>query len=158
MKKLILITVILATLFISCKKDNAIKPNLSISHTNTVTSDTVTESFDVYLLDVENNGLYPNSFPNSIYILSKCQGVVLDSVLFKGTTASGLPGAYGIENFIPSDSSLINDNTGMVLIPNNIHSLKINSQLQTNLEIYDGSGLVAIFELGITGVVGGPIF
>ena len=46
----------------------------------------------------------------------------------------------------------------MVLIPNNIHSLKINSQLQTNLEIYDGSGLVAIFELGITGVVGGPIF
>lgn len=158
MKNIIFISAVLLSIFTSCKKDKAIQPNLNINQTNTVSSDTITESFDIYLLDVENNSLYPNSFPNSIYILSKCQGVVLDSLFFNGITSSGLPGAYGIGSNVPSDSALINESTGMILIPNNISGLKINSQQQTSLEIYDGSGLIAIFQLGITGIIGGPSY
>jgi hypothetical protein len=145
MKKMLLPMVIMVVLLFSCKRDPMPEPETTVSCCCTSEIDSVNVA--VYLVDFDtmiphvpaaiqvNNWHFINP-----YVITRSQGVVLDSV--------GL-NIINYEGVIDTSFSF----QGMLgfCYPTLIDGLKINSEHETTMEIWSGGIRLAIFYVAKTG-------
>lgn len=167
MKKLILITSLIAsTIFVSCKKDVAIKP----AEKQTISTPTQhTLEVKSYLVDIENHVKFPDSFKSNIYLCTNQDTVDISN-----------PGQVGNEfrsvySYSPSSfDSLVNigfDTLAnyvlrypILIQPISSKTLKytISTSSTTYLELHDKYStvdrLILKIPLDVNGLAGTPIY